>query len=53
MVYDILCHNNQDGSGQELYTLDQVSYEEDGKVFNYSYILFSLNYFFIKLFFKR
>ena len=26
-VYDILCHNSQDWNGQELYTLDQVSYE--------------------------
>ena len=28
MAYDILCHNSQDGNGQELYTLDYVSYEE-------------------------
>ena len=27
MVYDILCHNSRNGNGQELYTLDQVSYE--------------------------
>ena len=27
MVDDILCHNSQDGNGQELYTVGQVSYE--------------------------
>ena len=27
IVYDILCHDSKDGNGQELYTLDQVSYE--------------------------
>ena len=27
MVHDILCHNSQERNGQELYTLDQVSYE--------------------------
>ena len=44
MVYHILCHNNQDGKGQELYTLDQVSYEVG---------IWKDVYFFIKMFIKR
>ena len=52
MVYDI-CRNSQDGNGQVFYTFDQVSYEvKNGKMFNYSEILLSLNDFFIKMFFK-
>ena len=53
MVYDIVCRNSQNGNGQELYTFDQVSYGvKNGKVFNYSEILFSLNDFFINMFCK-
>ena len=52
MVCDVLCHNSQDRNGQELYTLDEVSYEV-GYMFYYSEIFFSLNDLFIKMFLKR
>ena len=48
MVYDKLCHNNQDENEQGLATFEQVSLGVNiwRKVFKYSNILFSLYNFF-------
>ena len=51
MVYDILCHNGQDGNGQELYTLNQVSSGEKMEsslvipIFFLAFMIFSLRCF--------
>ena len=54
MVYDRLCHNNQDGDEQVFYTYGQGSSGvKSREVFKFSNILFGLYYFLVKMFFKR